>query len=120
MPDHIVYLDLFTLREGSKEAYEKYATDMVEFIEANEPDIVSCSYYLGEDDRRGAMVLVASDAQAMDRHLELAAPRFQEGADLLETADRLLGGPASDQVVEMTRAYGGTIADKLAGFSRQG
>lgn len=119
MADQIVYLDRFKLREGKQEAFEKYATGMAGFVEANEPDVGFFNYYLGEDGKSGAAVFVFSDAAALDKHLELAAHKFQEGADLLESADiMLLGGPASDQAAEMTRSYGGTTADGVAGFSR--
>lgn len=118
MADQIVYVDRFKLREGKQEAFERYATDMADFVEANESDVGFFNYYLDEDGKSGAAVFVFSDAAALDKHLELAAHKFQEGVDLLESADIMLLGPASDQAAEMTRSYGGTTADKVAGFSR--
>lgn len=119
MADQIVYLDRFKLREGKQEAFEKYATDMADFVESNEPEVVLFNYYLSDDGTSGAAVFVFSDAAALDKHLELAAHKFQEGVDLLESADiMLLGGPASDQAAKMTHSYGGTLAAKVAGFSR--
>lgn len=119
MPDQIVYLDVYKLKEGTAEAFERYAADMSELAQANNPGVVSFNYYLGDDRRSGVFVAVFSDADALDRHLELAGQKFQEGAALLESADRwLLGGTASDQAVEMLNAFEGTVAAPLTGFSR--
>lgn len=119
MPDQIVYLDVYKLKEGMAEAFERYAADMADLARANNPGVVSFNYYLGDDQKSGAFVAVFSDADALDRHLELAGQRFEEGAALLESADRwLLGGAASSQAVEMLHAFGGTVAAPVAGFSR--
>ena len=119
MADHVIYLDRFRLREGVMDDFRKYCTEMAEFVEDNVPGVVSFNYYVEQDRPEGVAVFVFSDAEALDRHLDKASSRFQEGADLLAAADIELLGPASDRATELTRSFGGnTTKVKVAGFGR--
>lgn len=41
MSDHVIYVDRFQLRDGKLEDFRKYATEMAEFVEENEPGALS-------------------------------------------------------------------------------
>jgi quinol monooxygenase YgiN len=118
MSDHVVYVDRFQLREGKLEDFKRYATEMAELAETNEPGVVSFNYYVDEDGARGMAVFVFSDAQALDVHLDLAGSRFQEGYELLSATDIELLGRPSDQAIELARSFNASLKTKLAGFSR--
>lgn len=97
MSDNVIYLDRFRLREGVLSKFERYATELTEFVEANVPGVTSFGFYLDEDAAEGTAVFVFADAESLDLHLDLASSRFQEGADLLESADI---NSSVDQVTE--------------------
>lgn len=78
----------------------------------------SFNYYMDEDGGSGTAVFVFSNAAALDRHLELAMSRFQEGTDLLSGTKIELLGPASDQALQLARSFGGTAKSEIAGFMR--
>jgi quinol monooxygenase YgiN len=118
MPDHVIYVDRFQVREGKLDDFRRYVTEMTEFVEKNEPGVLSFNYYLDEDGAGGTAVFVFSDARALDLHLELASSRFQEGYELLSATDIQLLGRPSDRAVELARAFNATLKTKLAGFSR--
>src|SRR4029450_10340609 len=79
MSDHVIYVDRFQLREGKAEDFKRYATDMAEFVEENEPGVMSFNYYMDEDGAKGTAVFVFSDAEAADLHLDLASSRVHDG-----------------------------------------
>jgi quinol monooxygenase YgiN len=118
MSDHVIYVDRFQLREGKAEDFKRYATDMAEFVEENEPGVISFNYYMDEDGAKGTAVFVFSDAEAADLHLDLASSRFQEGYELLSASDIELLGRPSDRAIEMAASFNASVKTKLAGFSR--
>jgi quinol monooxygenase YgiN len=118
MSDHVIYVDRFQLREGKSADFKTYATEMAEFVEKNEPGVLSFNYYVDEDGVRGTAVFVFSDAEAMDVHLDLASSRFQEGYELLSATDIELLGRPSDRAIELATSFNANLKTKLAGFSR--
>lgn len=116
--DHVVYVDRFQVREGALEDFTRYATNLAEFVERNEPGVLSFNFFISDDGANGTAAFVFSDADALDKHMELASSRFQEGYELLsDTEIELLGRP-SEQVVQMAASFNATVKRKLAGFSR--
>ncbi len=118
MSDHVVYVDRFQIREGKLEDFRRYARELTEFVEKNEPGALSFNFYIDEDGVAGTAVFVFSDAEALDLHLDLASSMFQEGYELLSGANIELLGPASDRAIELARSFGADRKAKLAGFSR--
>jgi quinol monooxygenase YgiN len=118
MSDEVIYLDQFQLREGKLAEFEQFAREMAEFVEENEPGAISFNYYMDEEGGKGTAVFVFSDADAMDRHLELASSKFQKAYELVgESAIELLGRP-SDRAIEMAAAFNASLRSNLAGFNR--
>lgn len=92
MSDHVIDVDRFQLREGRLEDFKRYAAEMAAFVEQNEPGALSFNYYVDEDGASGTAVVVFSDADALDLHLDLAGSRFREGYELLSATEiELLG-----------------------------
>jgi hypothetical protein len=118
MPEQVIYLDHFSLHDGKLESFKRYAADMASFVEMNEPEVTSFNYYMDEDGESGTAVFVFSDGAALDRHLEVASSRFQEGYELVSGTNIELLGPASDQAVALARSFGGTAKAGVAGFTR--
>jgi hypothetical protein len=116
--DHLVYVDRFQLREGALEAFKEYATEMSEFVEKNEPGVVSFNYFMDDDGINGTAVFVFSGAPDLDKHLELAGSRFQEGYQLLKGTEIELLGRPSEPAVQMAASFNASVKGKLAGFSR--
>ena len=106
MSDHVVYVDRFQIREGKLEDFRRYARELTEFVEKNEPGALSFNFYIDEDGVAGTAVFVFSDAEALDLHLDLASSMFQEGYELLSGANIELLGPASDRAIELARSFG--------------
>jgi quinol monooxygenase YgiN len=118
--DEVVYVDRFRVSEGRTEDFMRYASDMAQFVEDSEPGVTSFNYYLDDDGTSGTAVFVFSDAQALDRHLDLASSKFQEGYQLLSAADVELLGRPSERAIETARAFSASVKKHVAGFSRLG
>jgi quinol monooxygenase YgiN len=116
--EQVIYVDRFQLQEGKAEEFKQFAKEMTGFVEQNEPGTISFNYYVDEEGASGTAVFVFSDAEALDRHLDLAASRFQEGYGLLSAADiELLGWP-SERAIDLVKSFNGKVKPKVAGFNR--
>lgn len=118
MADEVVYIDRFEVRDGRLEEFKRYAKEMAAFVEEQEPGVTSFNYFFDEAEARGTAVFVFSDADALDRHLDVASSRFQEGYALLSGTNIELLGPASERATEMARSFGASLKQRLTGFSR--
>jgi quinol monooxygenase YgiN len=118
MSEQVVYMDRFQLREGKLEDFRRYATEVAAFVQTSEPGATSFNYYIDEGGARGTALFVFSDAEALDRHLDLVSSRFQEGYELLSATEIELLGQPSDRAMAMAASFNASLKTKIAGFSR--
>jgi quinol monooxygenase YgiN len=118
MRDHVVYVDRFKVADGKLEDLMSYASAMSDSVASNVPGAISFNYFIDESGQNGTAVFVFEDAEALDKHLELNAERFQEAMPLVADTSVELMGPASDSAKQLTEQYGGGLKTQLAGFGR--
>lgn len=118
MADEVVYIDRFEVRDVKVEEFKRYAEEMAAFVEEEEPGVTSFHYFFDEAGARGTAVFVFSDADALDRHLDMASSRFQQAYELVSETNIELLGPASERATEMAKSFGASLKQRLAGFSR--
>ena len=118
MSEQVAYVDRFQLREGKLEDFGRYATELAAFVQESEPGVTSFNYYIDDDGVRGTALFVFSNADSLDRHLELVSSRFQEGYELLSATEIELLGQPSDRAMAMAASFNAVLKTKVAGFSR--
>jgi hypothetical protein len=124
MPIPLIYLDTSTVREGALPELKAAIRELAEFVEANVPQLLAYSVYFSEDGTQMTVMHVHRDAASLDRHMEVAGPRFARFADLLELESiRIYGTPSPAALValeEKARLLGGTVSvqPEHAGFVR--
>ena len=120
-----VYIGTYEVNEGRFEDARKSLTEHTEFIEANEPRLISFNVYADEDAGLVSIVQVHTDSSSMDYHMKLVAEHISAalGDYLGRTVDtRVFGdGPST---VDTIRSFGAsddlvTVApEHVAGFTR--
>ncbi len=76
MADRIVYIDHSRVKEGSLAGLKVAMTDLVDFIQENEPDIRSYDVYFSPDGE-GMTVVHRHDTQAsLEYHMEVPGHKF--------------------------------------------
>jgi quinol monooxygenase YgiN len=123
----LIYVDTSDVREGAVEELKRAIKDLVEFIDANEPQIVAYSVYLSDDGREMTVVHVHADAASLEYHLDVAGPAFRKLADLITLASiRVYGEPSERALMQLhdkARLLGRddvAVHALEAGFSRIG
>jgi len=128
MSEPIVYIDSSAIREGKLEQVKANIKELVEFIEAKEPQLISYNFYLNEEDTRMTVVAVHPDSASMEFHMEVGGPAFRKFADLINLQSIEVYGEPSDTVLKQLRqkaqmlGKSGTVLvhKPHAGFARFG
>jgi quinol monooxygenase YgiN len=121
----LIYVDTSDVREGAVEELRGAIEELIEFIDANEPQIVAYCVYLSDDEREMTVVHVHADAASLEYHLDVAGPAFRKLADLITLSSiRVYGEPsrtALTQLHDKARLLGRddvAVHGLEAGFSR--
>ena len=83
MSGPLLYIDTSDVREGALEELKGSIKDLVEFIDANEPQLLTYNVYLSDDGKEMTIAHVHADSSSLERHLEVGAPAFRKLADLI-------------------------------------
>jgi quinol monooxygenase YgiN len=126
MSKALVYVDTSEVREGALEELKGAIEELVEFVEANVPQILAYNVYLSDDGNRMTVVHVHADAASLDQHMDVAGPAFRRFADLLTLSSIRVYGEPSEKAVrqlhEKARQLGCEdvmiVPGAHAGFSR--
>ena len=127
MPEPLFYVDTSDVREGALEQLKGAIRALADFIEENEPQLISYNAFFSEDGHRMTVVHVHPDPSSLDYHMEVAGPRFGGFADLLTLSSIHIYGEPSERALEQLRdkvrllGSGEMFVHPLhAGFSRFG
>jgi quinol monooxygenase YgiN len=125
MSDEIVYVDTSDVREGALEELQAGMKELVDFVEANEPRIISYNVYFNEEGTRMTVMHVHPDAESVEYHLEVAGPIFRRFVELVTLTSTHIYGRPSEKVLkqadEKVRLLGRGDVDVQAlhaGFTR--
>ena len=126
MSGPFIFIATNRLKPGKLAEERKRVPGLVDFIEANEPQLIAFNEYLNEDGTEVAVVQVHPDADSMTFHMEVIAQRA--AAAYAETVDATTSiqvfGMPSDAVLKMLERQAGAgvplvvKSSHLGGFTR--
>jgi len=127
MPDPIVYIDSSQILEGKQEELKAAMNELVDFVAANEPQLISYNFFLSEDGTRMTVVAIHPDSASMECHMEVAGPAFRKFTEFINLSTIEVYGQVSDKVLNQLRQKAqmlgsGTVLvhNLYAGFARFG
>ena len=125
MSQPLVYIDTSEVREGALDELKSAIGELAEFIEANEPQLISYNVYVSDDGGQMTVMHVHADAASLDYHMDVAGPRFGRFKDLVTLSSIHVYGEPSDKALRQLQdkarllGSGDVIVQRLhAGFSR--
>jgi hypothetical protein len=125
MSQPIVYVDKSEVRVGQLDNLKLAMSDLVRFVEGNEPRLVAYNVYFNEDGTRMTVLHITPDSAALEFHMKVAGPRFPPiGAFINMLAIDVYGRPDASLVEQLQRKSemlgSGTVRvhDLMAGFTR--
>jgi hypothetical protein len=122
----IAFLATTRVREGRLEDYKRALNELVDFVEANEPQLIAFNAYINEKGTEVTAFQVHPDSESIELHMRLAAQ--QAGrimSELLETTKLEIYGKPSDRLLEQIQGWAGSgveiiVKAHLDGFTRYG
>jgi len=127
MSEPIVYIDKSEILEGKLEEVHAAVKELVAFVEAREPQLLSYNFFISEDGTRMTVVAIHPDSASMEYHMEVAGPAFRRFKDFINLSSIEVYGQVSDKVMTQlqqkarTLGSGTVVVQKpYAGFSRHG
>lgn len=125
MSEPIVYVDKSEIREGKLEELKAAISELVRFVEAHEPQLVSYGFYLDEAGARMTVVAIHPDSASVEFHMKVAGPLFRKFAQLIRLSAIEVYGPLDGALLSQLRqkaqmlGSGTVIAHRLQeGFAR--
>lgn len=127
MNEPILYIDRSTINDGALERVKAAIDELVAFVAANEPQLVSYNFYLNEECTQMTVIALHPDSASMLLHMKIGAPAFRKFADLIRLQGIEVYGRPSEAVLEQLWSKARMLGDgtvqvhhRHAGFIRNG
>lgn len=104
MSEQVVLVGTYTIPEDKAEAYRSGVRGMTEFVAGHEPGLISFNSYISEDGTEATTIMIHSDSQSLEQHLEVAASGIAEGTRMVQTKRLEIYGRPSERLVEQLRS----------------
>lgn len=123
----LVYVDTSDVRNGALEELKGAMTELAEFVDANEPQILAYNVYFSDDGSQMTVVHVHLDSASLEYHMDVGGPEFRKVANLITLSSICVYGEPSEQALrqlqDKARLLGSgevIVNGPHAGFSRFG
>jgi quinol monooxygenase YgiN len=124
MPAPFIYIGTYTVAEGRLDDARKSLAEHAEFVEANEPRLISFHLYLDPDASTVTIVQVHPDSASMDFHMRLIAEHITGAlGDYLSAPVSTLVCGQGEETVDTIRSFSpngpvSVATEHIAGFTR--
>jgi hypothetical protein len=126
MSEPIVYIDRSEVLEGRLEELKEGITELVDFVDAHEPQLISYGFFIDDQTMQMTVVAVHPDSASLEFHMEIGSPEFLKLAELIKLTTIEVFGRPSDKALKQLRqksemlGEGGSVIvlEPEAGFAR--
>jgi quinol monooxygenase YgiN len=124
MSEPIVYVDSSKIRDGKLEELKSAMNELVEFVEANESQLIAYNVYFNEDGGRMTVIHVHPSSESLEFHMRVAGHLFPKFAEFIKLLTIDVYGKPTDRLVEQMRQKAqvlgngtGRVHELQAGFA---
>lgn len=126
MPSPFIFIATNRLRPGQLDRERERVSDLVEFIERNEPRLIAFNEYVNEAGDEVTVVQIHPDAASMEAHMQIVGERAQAAyAETLDATVRVqVFGQPTQAIFDTLRQQAGSgveinvNGEHLGGFTR--
>ena len=105
----IVYIDKSAVCDGKLGELKIAMSDLVDFVEANEPDILSYNVFFSNDGARMTVVHMHTDSASLAFHMEVAGPMFPPIGEFIDLESIDVYGRPSEELVQQFEEKASTL-----------
>lgn len=125
MPGPVVLITTYAIKDGKLERFQGFLRELLDALEAEEPDALSVNAYISADRTEASIVQFVSDAESIKRFWRILHRRTGRSLDdLAITTCVQVYGSLGDIALERTRHSAGSAAsttvmpEYFGGFTR--
>ncbi|MFH0915460.1 MAG: hypothetical protein V1912_03320 [bacterium] len=100
MAGSITFVGTYAVPEGRFDEWVEANTEMVDFVKANVPRLISYDVYVNEAKTEATTIYVHPDAESFEEHMKVAATRIDRGAQMVDVLHIEVYGHPGQRVVE--------------------
>jgi quinol monooxygenase YgiN len=100
----IVYMDSSEVREGALEELKAGMKELVDFVDANERQLIAYNVYFSDDGTQMTVVSVHPDSASLEYHMEVAGPVFRKFVELITLSSIDVYGKPSEGALRQLHA----------------
>ncbi|WP_336364695.1 hypothetical protein [Halalkalicoccus salilacus] len=109
MTDFIVYIDPSTVSDGKLEQLRSAMRELVDFVEANEPEILAYDVYFSADGSQMTVMHMHANQDSLGFHMEVAGPKFPPIGEFIEFDSIDVYGRLSEDLIERLNDKASTL-----------
>lgn len=122
----IIYIDHSDIGQGALDDLKAGVRNLVDFIEAREPQLIAYGFHINEQAMKMVVVAVHPDSASLELHMDVGAAEFRKLAPLLTLRKIECYGRPSGRALEQLRQKAADLGDaesvvtigRYAGFHR--
>ncbi|MFD1562179.1 hypothetical protein ACFR99_01155 [Haloarchaeobius amylolyticus] len=99
----IVYIDRSVVRDGKFGELKPAMAELVDFVEANEPEILAYDVYFSADGDRMTVMHMHADQDSLEFHMEVAGPKFPPIGEFIDLESIDVYGHLREDLIERLR-----------------
>ncbi|NUC73586.1 hypothetical protein HTZ84_14935 [Haloterrigena sp. SYSU A558-1] len=103
MTDFIAYIDRSVVHDGKLDDLKPAMAELVNFVEANEPDILAYDVYFSADGDRMTVMHMHADQDSLEFHMEVAGPKFPPIGEFIDLESIDVYGHVSESLIRRLR-----------------
>jgi len=105
MPGPFIYVGTYSIKPDKLEEARKRLTELVDFVENNEPRLIAFHCFLDEAGSKLAIVQVHPDSASMEFHMQVNAKHFATAFDFLDAmlSDQFYGSMSDALESELSK-----------------
>lgn len=103
MTDPITYIDRSAVRDGKLDELESAMAELVDFVEANEPEILAYNVYFNDDGGRMTVLHMHANQASLEFHMDVAGPKFPPIGEFIELESIDVYGNLSEDLTRQLR-----------------
>lgn len=107
----IVYVDRSVVREGCLDDLKEAMEDLVEFVQSNEPRILSYTVHFNQDEDKMTVVHTHAHKDSLEAHFEIAGSKFAPIGAFIELESIDVYGHPGDALIKRLRSKASTLGD---------
>jgi len=107
----MIYIDKSAIGYGKLEELRTAMNKLVEFVKANEPQLIAYNVYFDEDSAQMTVIHVHPDAESLEFHMKVAGPLFPDFAEFIKLLSIDIYGKPTDQSLQQIRQKAQMLGD---------